>query len=43
MKKFLILIACALFGIKASACINFIVGKNASTDGSVICSYNADS
>ena len=43
MKKFLILIACALFGIKASACTNFIVGKNASTDGSVICSYNADS
>ena len=43
MKKFLILIACALFGIKASACTNFIVGKNASTDGSVISSYNADS
>ena len=27
----------------ASACTNFIVGKKASTDGSVICSYNADS
>ncbi len=27
----------------ASACTNFIVGKNASADGSVICSYNADS
>jgi len=26
-----------------SACTNFIVGKKASTDGSVICSYNADS
>lgn len=26
----------------ASACTNFIVGKNASADGSVICSYNAD-
>ncbi len=25
------------------ACTNFIVGKKASTDGSVICSYNADS
>ena len=25
------------------ACTNFIVGKNASADGSVICSYNADS
>ena len=27
----------------ADACTNFIVGKKASTDGSVICSYNADS
>ena len=27
----------------ASACTNFIVGKKASVDGSVICSYNADS
>ncbi len=26
----------------SSACTNFIVGKNASADGSVICSYNAD-
>ena len=26
----------------AMACTNFIVGKNASTDGSVICTYNAD-
>lgn len=26
----------------ASACTNFIVGKNASADGSVICTYNAD-
>ena len=26
----------------ASACTNFIVGKDASTDGSVICTYNAD-
>ena len=24
------------------ACTNFIVGKKASTDGSVICTYNAD-
>ena len=29
--------------IGASACTNFIVGKKASADGSVICSYNADS
>lgn len=28
--------------IGASACTNFIVGKAASTDGSVICTYNAD-
>ncbi|MCH5302520.1 MAG: C69 family dipeptidase [Prevotella sp.] len=28
---------------QASACTNFIVGKKASADGSVICSYNADS
>ena len=27
----------------ANACTNLIVGKKASTDGSVICSYNADS
>ena len=26
----------------ATACTNFIVGKDASTDGSVICTYNAD-
>ena len=34
----------ALLGISiyASACTNFIVGKNASADGSVFCSYNAD-
>ena len=28
--------------MSASACTNFIVGKGASTDGSVICTYNAD-
>lgn len=26
----------------ASACTNFIVGKKASADGSVMCTYNAD-
>ena len=29
--------------IGGAACTNFIVGKKASADGSVICSYNADS
>ncbi len=32
-----------LAAVYAMACTNFIVGKNASVDGSVICSYNADS
>ena len=31
-----------LLSAKAEACTNFIVGKDASDDGSVICSYNAD-
>lgn len=33
----------SLFILTSSACTNFIVGKAASTDGSVIVSYNADS
>src|SRR3712207_1243229 len=38
-----IIAAIALLGATAaSACTNFIVGKKASADGSVICSYNAD-
>ena len=43
MKKFFL--SLALIGgyfSFACACTNFIVGKKASTDGSVICSYNAD-
>ena len=40
----MLLALCCFFGRqKAQACTNFIVGKNASADGSVICSYNADS
>ena len=43
MKKLILslVLLCGSFNI-ASACTNFIVGKNASADGSVICSYNAD-
>ena len=42
MKKYLILSCFLLMGFKAFACTNFIVGKKASADGSVICTYNAD-
>ena len=43
MKKLILslVLLCGSFTI-ASACTNFIVGKKASADGSVICSYNAD-
>ncbi|MCF0160804.1 MAG: C69 family dipeptidase, partial [Bacteroidaceae bacterium] len=44
MKKFLISICAVLSAyISADACTNMIVGKNASADGSVMVSYNADS
>lgn len=43
MKKFLTTLCLILASSAASkACTNFIVGKKASADGSVICSYNAD-
>ncbi|MGI6232825.1 MAG: dipeptidase [Prevotella sp.] len=42
MKKQIITLLLLSFGMTAMACTNFIVGKKASTDGSVICSYNAD-
>ena len=42
MKKVFALLTFALLASYSSACTNFIVGKNASADGSVICSYNAD-
>ncbi len=41
MRKYVVLLF-FLLGIRAIACTNFIVGKGASTDGSVICTYNAD-
>lgn len=44
MKRFFSLLAILLVGgtVVGQACTNFIVGKKASADGSVICSYNAD-
>ena len=43
MKKQLLISAMLLAATGAMACTNFIVGKKASKDGSVICSYSADS
>ena len=47
MKRILFLflaVQSSVFGVqRMTACTNFIVGKKASADGSVICSYNADS
>ena len=43
MKKFVLSLVLLCASVMwAEACTNFIVGKKASTDGSVICSYNAD-
>ena len=44
-KRFIASIAAILFAASYStsdACTNLIVGKKASTDGSVICTYNCD-
>ena len=43
MKKLLLTAVLSVVGMGVHACTNFIVGKNASTDGSVMCTYNADS
>ena len=43
MKRLFILSVLTLAAAGAFACTNFIVGKKASKDGSVICSYSADS
>ena len=45
MKKLFIIFCAALLAVaqQADACTNFIVGKNASVDGSVMVTYNADS
>ncbi len=42
MKRRIILSVMLLAAMGAAACTNFIVGKGASKDGSVICTYNAD-
>ena len=43
-KRFLSVLTAALLAVSAGyACTNFIVGKAASADGSVIVSYSADS
>ena len=43
MKKILLMAVLSVVGMGVHASTNFIVGKNASTDGSVMCTYNADS
>ena len=43
MQRLFIITAALMASVYAEACTNFIVGKKASVDGSVICSYNADS
>ena len=42
MKKMILTVAAALFSVATFACTNLIVGKKASVDGSVICTYNCD-
>ena len=42
MKKLVITMMLALVMVPVFACTNLIVGKKASTDGSVMCTYNCD-
>jgi dipeptidase len=42
MKKATLIAVMLTATLYASACTNFIVGKKASTDGSVLCTYSAD-
>ncbi|MFQ7113052.1 C69 family dipeptidase, partial [Hallella bergensis] len=41
MKRHIFMAAFLLAATLAPACTNFIVGRQASADGSVICTYNA--
>jgi len=44
MKKIVcMIVAACCYSLSGLACTNFIVGKKASADGSVMCTYNADS
>ena len=42
MKRIVLVVSLLVSYFSSWACTNFIVGKKASDDGSVICSYNAD-
>lgn len=42
MKKLFLTTTLSMLAVFATACTNIIVGKNASKDGSVLCSYSAD-
>ena len=43
MKRLFVLFLLLVVGVEATlACTNLIVGKKASTDGSVMCTYNCD-
>ena len=43
MKRLLVIVCLLMLGLDAAwACTNLIVGKKASTDGSVMCTYNCD-
>ena len=42
MKKFILSAALSFLTVASFACTNLIVGKKASVDGSVMCTYNCD-
>ena len=42
MKRLILTVAAAFFTVASFACTNLIVGKKASADGSVMCTYNCD-
>ena len=41
-KRYILSAVVWAMAVSGFACTNFIVGKKASADGSVICTYNAD-